>query len=679
MKKWIVAFIAIIAAFAIRYSDPWFLEAVRMKALDVHQQNLETVMLDDIVTIEINNETIRQYGQWAWPRGLIAEQLVRIFSAGAGLVVMPMLFSEEDRFGEDDILVDILKQAPVIVGQIPSNESQGNPVPRGVAMIGLDWTQWLYAYDTAIGPIASIGEHAAGVGMLNVSPESDGVVRRLPLAIQIDGNLYPSISLETLRVAAGDISYQIKTTEAGVEAFRIPKYSIIQTDQSGSIWIDFRYKTNVYPLHEELPDLTGKIVIVSLTASGLDYPVATPIGVIGGHDVIATSLTTMMTGTNITAPYWVTFAELAFIVLGGVIVAGVVLVLPWFFSLITAAIVVGTYFGSAYLFNHYGYLIDWSYPALSIFFIWSISAFMRFMEEFKKRQEIKKQFEHYLAPAMVKKLQKNPGLLQLGGDTRELTLLFCDIRGFTPISEQYKTNPQGLTQLINRFLTPMTTIIMENDGTIDKYMGDCIMAFWNAPLDVENQRRKSILSSHLMMEKLNELNKELEKENLLPINIGIGLNTGDVVVGNMGSNQRFDYSCLGDAVNLAARLEGQSKGYGVKIVIGEETARDMHKDFLVVELDKIAVKGKTEGVTIYTSLGLLNKKSYEMELKQHQNFLDFYRNQDWEMAEQWANTMKTEFDEELKLYYEIMISRIQELKLQELPEDWDGVFVATTK
>ena len=262
-------------------------------------------------------------------------------------------------------------------------------------------------------------------------------------------------------------------------------------------------------------------------------------------------------------------------------------------------------------------------------------------------------------------------------------MLFCDIRGFTPISEQFKTDPQGLTKLINRFLTPMTNIIMNNGGTIDKYMGDCIMAFWNAPLDVENQRKMAIKTSHEMIAHLRKLNVELEEENSLPINVGIGLNTGDVVVGNMGSDQRFDYSCLGDAVNLASRLEGQSKEYGLELILGEETARDMEDEFVVLELDKVAVKGKTEGVKIFTSLGtheeLMNTMNYVMAQQQHEKFIYFYRNKAWKLAMKWVYDLEYEFNGKMKGYYAMMKDRIRELEKEDLPDDWDGVYKATTK
>jgi len=275
-------------------------------------------------------------------------------------------------------------------------------------------------------------------------------------------------------------------------------------------------------------------------------------------------------------------------------------------------------------------------------------------------------------------------LLKLGGDTRQLTLLFCDIRGFTPISEQFKTNPQGLTVLVNRFLTPMTDIIMKNEGTVDKYMGDCIMAFWNAPLDVEQQADKAVDTSLSMLKGLKELNTQLIEENKLPINIGIGLNTGDVVVGNMGSDQRFDYSCLGDAVNLAARLEGQTKGYGVKILFGEETAKNLSDKHTVLELDKIAVKGKTEPVAIYTVLDPDIVKFEELPTLEnlvnlHNKLRENYVKQNWKFCEDAIDNLMGKFSGELDSYYVIIADRIKGFKSTPPPIGWDGVFVATTK
>ena len=308
--------------------------------------------------------------------------------------------------------------------------------------------------------------------------------------------------------------------------------------------------------------------------------------------------------------------------------------------------------------------------------------FNKYAREYAAKMLIKKQFGTYLSPAMVMILQKNPELLKLGGETKKLSILFADIRGFTPISEQYKTDPQGLTSLINRFLTPMTDYIMSKDGTIDKYMGDCIMAFWNAPVNVEGHEVKAVESALGMVHRLKELNDELESEGLMPINIGIGINTGEVVVGNMGSENRFDYSILGDAANLASRLEGQSKSYGVTIILGEETADAVQHELFSVELDSIAVKGKEDAVRIFTVLGnndwVFHNTSWYFNQQQHDKFLDLYRKQQWSMAERFATDLKREWPE-MEKYYEIMLDRIGEFRKSPPGDDWDGVYRATTK
>jgi adenylate cyclase len=226
--------------------------------------------------------------------------------------------------------------------------------------------------------------------------------------------------------------------------------------------------------------------------------------------------------------------------------------------------------------------------------------FNRFVKEFSQKQQIKKQFEHYLAPAMVKKLQKDPSLLKLGGETRVMTFMFSDIRGFTPISEKYKGNPEGLTKLINRFLTRMTNIVIKNGGTIDKFMGDCIMAFWNAPIDDKHHEKNAVQTAIEMQAELKKLNEQLSAEGLPAINIGIGINTGEALVGNMGSEQRFDYSVIGDAVNLASRLESSSKTLGKTLIVGESTVNETAKDYDYKFVDEITVKGKTEPVKVYT-------------------------------------------------------------------------------
>jgi adenylate cyclase len=407
--------------------------------------------------------------------------------------------------------------------------------------------------------------------------------------------------MEILRVATGDVSYQIKTGVAGVEALRIPKYNIIKTDQNGNIWLDFKWRTETYALHEELPKLDGKIVILSLTAAGLDAPVPTPVGVIQNHDLIASSVATMMSGRNITRPYWTNLAELGGSFTLALLITIVVLTLRWYYGMILLPVFLGgSYYGSLYLFTEYSYLVDWSWPVLTIFIAWSSSAFLRFMQEYKLRQQIKKQFEHYLDPRQVAILQKNPEKLKLGGERKEMSFLFMDIVGFTPISEHYKNNddPEGLCEVINNYLDRMTKIVQNNGGTVDKYMGDCIMAFWNAPLECENHAQMAVKTSIECADETEKMKAEFKEKGLPDINIGSGVNTGECIVGNMGSTTRFDYSVIGDAVNLAARLEAQTRNYPNCTTLYSQYTKDLI-DIPSEELDRIKVKGKEELITIY--------------------------------------------------------------------------------
>ena len=606
MKKWIISLILILVLCGIRFADPWFLDMIRLKALDQHQRNQTQESLSNLVTVEINNETLKKKGQWPWDRSILSNEIIKLYQAGAALVVLPILFANEDRFGKDKILARTLKRTPTVIGQIPTNDNSQSGVVRGVATIGADWKPWVYRYSGAIGPISELAKKSHAVGMMIIAPESDGVVRRMPLVIAVGDKLYPSMSMEILRMAAGDISYQMKTGIGGVEKLRIPKFKTINTDAHGNIWLDFKWNTPVYALHEKLPSLNGKIVIVSITASGLDNPVPTPVGVIHSYNLIAASLATMMTGRNITRPYWTDVTELGTSFGLGLLLMIVVLLLPWYFGAVAMpATLVGLFYGSSHLFTKYDLLVDWSYPVLTVFVAWAIAAFLRFMEEFKLRQQIKKQFEHYLAPEMVKRLQKDPSLLKLGGERREMSFLFMDIVGFTPISEHYKNNddPEGLVECINDYLNRMTKIVLKNGGTVDKYMGDCIMAFWNAPMDCPNHAEMAVRTSIECGIETEALKQSFKEKGLPEINIGSGVNTGTCIVGNMGSDTRFDYSVIGDAVNLAARLEAQTRNYkkedgSIINTLYSSYTRDQI-DIESEEVDKIKVKGKNELITIY--------------------------------------------------------------------------------
>jgi adenylate cyclase len=692
MKKWIVTLVLLLSVVGLRYSDPWILETVRMKALDVHQQNQETVILEDIVTVEIDNKTMDKNGQWPWPREIMQRELIKLFESGAGLVVMPILFSQPDRGGKDKEFAELLAQLPVVIGQIPANEAKGNPVPRGVAVIGGNgedppWTNWIYEYNSAVGPVKEIGDVAAGVGMMSSPPESDGVLRRLPLVVQINNQLFPSISLETLRVAAGDPSYQMKASaEAGVEALRIPKFSKIITDANGSIWIDFQYKTKTMSLADIDPNaeelfVQGKIVILSPTASGIDNPVATPVGVLQGHDVIATSIATMMTGTNISRPWWSDFAEIGAVAIGGAILAVVVLVLPWFVSLIAPVLVVGSFFTSSYLFGQ-GYLIDWSYPALGMFFIWAIAAFMRFMSEYKQKMEIKKQFAGYASPTVVRLLQENPALIK-DGMKKEISICFSDLRGFTPLGESFGDDVKGLTEIMNGYMDAITQPILDADGMVIKYIGDASMHVHNAPIDDPDHPKSAVKTGLLMLDAVEKFNEKITSEGRPPVGMGAGINTGLGYLGEMGSTKRHSYDVLGDAVSTAARIESKCKEYGCLLLVGEATYDKTKNDFFYLKVDELAVKGKSVGIRIYTVLSemdwMMKNTNWGMAENQHIKMHEYYRNQQFDDAIRLCNDLSVEFDGRMRNYYTMWIERCEFMKTQPLEKDWNGVFIATTK
>jgi len=661
---------------AIRINDPYPVEIIRLKGLDYYQRQQELKTSDTISIVEIDEKSLEKYGQWPWGRNVIAQGIEKAYNNGAALVVLPILFAEEDRTGNDEAFINTLKSFPTVTAQSASQQGKGEIVTRGVSTIGDGLYDWLYDYPAGIGPVKEIGEASVGVGMLLTAPELDGVVRRLPLIIQVDNKPYPTLPLEVLRLFGGEQSYQVKVDDAGVNAIRVLNVNTIPTDEHARVWINFNYEFNKISYSDNnWSSLEGKIVVIALTAEGLSNSVATPINVSNGHELNMQALQMIIDDTILQRPIEALLYEVT-------ITAGICLVLILcalnIYYLINAFIIIGVVLGLPYLgfyiFETHNLLYDYTYPVYASFIIFAIAIFARFVHEFKAKTLIKKQFEHYLAPEIVKKLQKNPELLRLGGQTQELTILFSDIRGFTTISEQFKDNPLELTKIINRYLTPMTQVVLESGGTIDKYIGDALMAFWNAPIpeDKISHRVKSIEAAIRMYEELEELNLQLIKENKEQIKIGVGINTGTVVVGNMGSDQRFDYTCLGDAVNLAARLEGQTKTYAVDILLGEETIKGIRDKFKFILLDKIAVKGKSEGVKIYTVTNQI------FNYIGHDLFLKYYNERQWIQARR-AITALLKENTPLRGYYKMMLERVDELENNDPGEDWDQVFRLKTK
>lgn len=681
LSPW-MALVTLIIMLLIRIEDPAFIESTRLRYFDQLITSKESTASQQVAVVNIDDETLKKYGQFPFPRGQYASIIADLYSHGAGLVVFNVFIPDRDRFGEDAKLVHALTKYPVVFPQVATAEKVEQvytPFRPGVSMIG-DGIAGI-DYGNIYANVKGVNENAKGIGVVNVLPELDGVVRRVPMLVQSDGKLYPSISLETLRVAAGDPSFQVKINDGSIEAVRIPAFGKIPTDSYGRIWVDWSSRPREYSLVDLPQDFEGRIVIVGLTARGLNNPIATARGEVFPHYMQASVLDTVANGTNISRPDWATGSELLSII---VISIATLLFTRWKHGYIVGIILsAASYYTSRELFVRYGYLVDAVWPILTILVVSFHGYIVKFLVELRQKLQIKKQFGTYLSPALVEKLQKNPELLQLGGESRELSIMFTDVRGFTAISEHYGKDVQGLTKIMNRYMTAMTKRIIENNGTLDKYIGDAQMAFWNAPLDDANHAKNAVRTGLAMLGDLDEFNRQIVSEGTPPFGMGLGINTDVVVVGNMGSDQRFDYTCLGDGVNLASRLEGQSKPYGVKIVLGTKTAQQVEDEFAVLELDCIAVKGKKEGVRIYTVLGThkwWNENSnYVLETHQHDKMLALYRAKQFDLAIRFCNDLMGSFNGEMDHYYELWIERCEEMKRLDLPDDWDGVYRATSK
>jgi adenylate cyclase len=656
------------------------IETLQLKTFDYLINTLEKKQSDEIILVEFGEKSVQQYGQWPFDRRDIAATLEKLREAEAGVIAVPILFSEKDRAGGDSVLEKSLGSGGIVISQTPTSQSRpADAARRGFAAIGNDPAPWLYSWRGAIAPLSTFAANADGVGLLAVAPERDGVVRRMPMLARIGDTLYPSLVLETLRTVAGDPSYQIKTSEAGVEAVRIPQFPAINTDSNGRIWLAWNSKFERIEATEITPEkVKDKIVVLGLTIEGVGGIIGTPVGEKWSHEVQAAALQTLIDGSSITRLSFAKSVELLVLsVMLGLLLflvprTSVSLTVPLYLAFVGIS-----GYGSYYMFKEHMQLWDASYLLLAGTFSFGHLIYNNFARENRLKLQIKKQFGTYLSPAMVEKLQENPDLLKLGGETRELSIMFTDVRGFTAISEHYGKDVQGLTQIMNRYMTAMTARILENNGTLDKYIGDAQMAFWNAPLDDRDHAKNAVRTGLAMLNDLDAFNASIAPEGIPAFGMGLGVNSGDVVVGNMGSSQRFDYTCLGDAVNLASRLEGQSKPYHVRIIIGERTAELLDGAYPLAELDCIAVKGKTKGVRIFTIVnGTGIDKTY---IKTHADFIKNYRRQDWDQALVYINVLRNAFKGELNEYYAMMEERIAELREANLPKDWDGVYRATSK
>ena len=543
-KIWSVCLVSIILL-GIYIVNPVLLQSTKLNVFDSYQKFGTNYESKSLVLLDISDAALTKQGQWPWKRDVVGRAVINAYKNGAALVIVQVVFPHKDRLGGDEMFLKMITKYPVILTE--TNEVKN---------------------------LQSISRKALAIGNVSVPVDVDGTIRKLPVK-----NSIPQVVLKVIN------------------------FPDIEQD---NIWVDFRHNIpRIDYTDKDWSGMNGKIVFIGTTFKGSTY-VTTPAGLKNTHEIMAISTENLLSGKFIDRPYWLPYGELAFIILASLFF---IIVIPrcgvlWSF-IWYGGFLFDLSLASGYLWWKYLYLTDWFSPLIICSIIWAHLTYNNYARENKLRLQIKKQFEHYLAPAMVQKLQKNPSLLKLGGERKEMTFLFSDIRGFTPISESMKGEPEKLTQYVNKFLTAMTDIILKNGGTIDKYMGDCIMAFWNAPLDTPDHKYLAVKSAYQMRRKLKEMNKNNEFEP--PLSIGIGINSGECLVGNMGSEQRFDYSVIGDAVNLASRLEGKSKDFNTTIIISEDTAdgidfvpHSREFGFKFYSLGSCELKGKSEKIKCFS-------------------------------------------------------------------------------
>ena len=596
-----------IALLGVRILDPVLVEQLRLNSFDQYIQSLPDKE-SDVVLLSLGEETLNVYGQYPFPRHTYAQLISDLRAANAGMIGFTIMFPEADRFGGDEVFISWVNNNGIILAQDASSRGRSDAAPYvGTATLGEgDAYDFVPKYSGLVTNIKELEDAAWGVGLINAGQEVDNITRRIPLLSQINEQLYPSMPLEIIRVIQDKKSYSLKANYNGIENVMIPPYEPIQTDYNSAIWLNMNYTHKEYEYGKDvLPNLQGRTVLVGLTASGLASQIPTPQGLFSAHQLQASALQTVIDGNSISRPGWTYLVELLALAIGSVlIVLGIYQTSVVTGAVFSGVIALGYSVYAWYVWSSMGILLDLTYPIIVYILSFSSAAFNNFYIQFKLRQQIKGQFSTYLSPDMVNMLVKDPSLMKLGGDRKEMTFMFMDICGFTPISEHYKNNndPEGLVILINNYLDTMTKIVLKNGGTIDKFMGDCIMAFWNAPLPCDDHANKAVQTSIEICEAADVLIQELEEQGLPRIDIGIGINTGDCIVGNMGSEERFDYSVIGDAVNLGARLEGQTRNYdGVRVLLGPETYRQCTSR-VFTQIDRIQVKGKSELVTVYSPI-----------------------------------------------------------------------------
>jgi adenylate cyclase len=713
---------------ALRVWDPPPVQELRLRTFDIFQLiDPRHKTARPVTIVDIDDKSLGKFGQWPWSRTRIADMIINLTNNGAVAIGFDVVFSEADRLNpdlvasqmrylddvtrtrlrelpsNDQILADAIKRSRIVLGEtgLPEVEPQlDKTLPfTGVATVGEDNAEkFLFEFPGLLRNVPIIEKAAAGRGLFSIKTERDGLIRRVPMIMRAQGNIMPSLSLEILRVVTGTPTLLVRTDKTGIRAIRL-KGVEIPTDKNGQLWVHYaRRDPSIYVSAADVLDNTvppskfaGKLVLIGTSAAGLNDLKTTPVSsTMPGVEIHAQVLESVLSGAVISQPNYALGVELLAAMIIGILViiftpnlGPVRLVLA---GALFAAVLIGT---SWFFYAQYRYLIDFTYPLLSTTAIYLTFIFSSFVREQRQRVQIRGIFAQYMSPVLVEQLAQSPEKVVLGGEERELTIMFSDVRGFTTISESYKHDPQGLITLMNRFLTPLTDVIIEQKGYVDKYMGDAIMAFWNAPLDDAAHQLHACEAAVQMLEKIDVVNKEREQEAAegghvyIPLNVGIGLNTGIGVVGNMGSDLKKNYSVLGDSVNLASRLEGQTKEYGFPIIVGSRTALAAKDSFAILELDFIMVKGKTEPEVIYAIAGredVMQSGAFQRLRNITIEMLGCYRSRDWQGAlDAIERGRRSEDADTLEKLFKLYEARITEFKINPPPEDWNGAYALLTK
>jgi adenylate cyclase len=723
----------LIGALGLRAVDPLPLQTLRNLTFDSYQR-LKPRAYDPsipVVIATIDEKSLDKFGQWPWSRTTLAQITDRLTELGAAAIAFDIIFAEPDRTSPIAIASNLpadpqydaaraqlaalpdpdadfaaaLARSPSVLAFAYSDDAalSADPsieFPYGFSIIGTAEENYVagkvQGAPFAILPLPALMQAAHGMGEVHAGdPDADGVIRRVPLAVAVGNKLYPTLAGDALRVGVGGQTAQVKLTNDGfIDRMRIGEAIVPVNDRGELLLYDTGLVANRYVSLGDLFDadfdaarIAGHLVLIGTTVEGLKDIRATPLApVMPGVEIHAQILEQIIGNHYLTRSYDADQIEQYYL-------AGFGVVLLFFLyrrsaiagtAVLLGALVV-TVGASWWQFADKGYLFDPIYPGLAAVVMFSSGTVINYLRVEKEKRNVRTAMARYLSPVLADQVSQHPEQLKLGGELRELTLMFTDIRGFTHISESL--DPQALTTLMNSFLTPMTRVIQDHEGFIDKYIGDCIMAFWNAPIDVPSHAQKAILAAFDMRAELTRINAMLketaEKEDRaeVELRVGIGLNSGICCVGNMGSEQRLEYSVLGDTVNIASRLESLSPAYSVDLVIGEETASGA-SEFALLELDRVRVKGKVLPIRIYTGLGdrrVAATPEFQHLHDAQSRLLVHYRAKEWDQAEAALAECRALAPELLHGLYELYEKRIAHYRIDPPPANWDGVYEAKTK